>query len=286
MPSRRRASISATGSKARPLRLLLLFLALVAVAPAAAQTFPELTGRVVDNAELLDAAREQALTARLEALELESGRQLVVATVPDLQGYPIEDYANRLFRHWRLGQADADNGVLLLVALAERRMRIEVGYGLEPILTDALAGRIIRNDITPLFRAGDYPGGIEAGADAIIAQLQAPPEEAEARVAAARTAEAGDRERGGGSIIPFVIWGGILLVIVLTVAGRAAGGRGYRTGNSLGWIVLWELLEEASRNNGSSGGSSWGSGGSSWGGGGGGWSGGGFSGGGGASGGW
>ncbi|MBX3560329.1 MAG: TPM domain-containing protein [Sphingomonas sp.] len=268
------------------MRLLLLFLALVAAAPAAAQTFPELTGRVVDNAALLDAAQEEALTGRLAALEQATTRQLVVATVPDLQGYPIEDYANRLFRHWQLGQADADNGALLLVALAERRMRIEVGYGLEPVLTDALAGRIIRDDITPFFRAGDYPGGIAAGADAIIAQLQASPEEAEAQAAAALAAATADRERGDGSMLPIFMWIGIIGLVLLALASRAAKGRSYRTGNSLGWIILWELLEEASRNNGSSGGSSWGSGGSSWGGGGGGWSGGGgFSGGGGSSGG-
>ncbi len=273
------------------MRLLLLFLALVVAAPATAQTFPDLTGRVVDTAELLDAAQEQALAGRLEALEQESTRQLVVATVPDLQGYPIEDYANRLFRHWQLGQADANNGVLLLVAVAERRVRIEVGYGLEPILTDALSGQIIRNQITPRFRDGDYPGGIEAGTEAIIAQLQAPPEEAEARVATAAASEArASRDRGSGTIIPFMIWGGVLLVIVLTIAGRAAGGRKYRSGNTLGWIVLWEVLDEISRKSGSSSRSSWGSGGSSWGGsswggGGGGWGGGGFSGGGGSSGG-
>lgn len=274
------------------MRLLLLFLALVAATPAAAQVFPELTGRVVDNAELLDAGQEQALAVRLEALERQSTRQLVVATVPDLQGYPIEDYANRLFRHWRLGQAEANNGVLLLVAVAERRVRIEVGYGLEPILTDALSGQIIRNDITPRFRAGDYPGGIEAGADAIAAQLQAPPEEAEARAAAAVAAQARERDRGEGSMLPMFIWIGIVGLVLLALASRAARGRSYRsTGNSLGWIILWEILEEVSRNSGSSGGSSWGGGGSSWGGsswggGGGGWSGGGgFSGGGGSSGG-
>jgi uncharacterized protein len=268
------------------LRLLLLFLALIVAAPAAAQDFPDLIGRVVDTAELLSPDEEQALTARLEALEQQSTRQLVVATVPDLRGYPIEDYANRLFRHWQLGQADANNGVLLLVAVAERRVRIEVGYGLEPILTDALSSQIIRNDITPRFRDGDYPGGIEAGADAIIAQLQAPPEEAEARAAAATAARVAERDRGDGSMLPMFIWIGIVGLSLLAMASRAARGRSYRsTGNGLGWIILWEILEEVSRNGGSSSGSSWSGGGSSWGGSGGGWSGGGFSGGGGSSGG-
>ena len=115
------------------------------------------------------------------ALEQASSRQLVVATVPDLQGYPIEDYGYRLGRAWGLGQEEANNGAILLVAPNERRVRIEVGYGLEPILTDALSHGIIEDRILPRFRDNDYPGGIAAGADAIIEQLQAPPEEAERR---------------------------------------------------------------------------------------------------------
>ena len=283
------------------MRLLLLFLALAAAAPAAAQTFPELTGRVVDTAELLRPDEEQALAGRLEALEQAAGRQLVVVTVPSLEGYPIEDYGYRLGRHWGIGQSDANNGALLIVAPSERRVRIEVGYGLEGIMTDALASGIVNNDILPRFRANDYSGGIMAGADAIIAQFQAPSEEAEARIAAARAAEAADRDRGDGSMLPIFIWIGVVGLVLFALASRAAKGRSYRsTGDGLGWIILWEILEEVSRNSDSSSDSSWSSGGSSWGGsswggGGGGWSGGssgGFSGGGGsfggggASGGW
>ncbi len=156
-------------------RFLLLLLMLVA-APAVAQTFPQLTGRVVDNANLLGPTEEAALTQRLAGLEQASSRQLVVATVPDLQGYPIEDYGYRVGRAWGLGQAKANNGAILLVAPNERKVRIEVGYGLEPILTDALSSLIIRNQILPRFKAGDMPGGITAGVDAMIEQLQAPPE--------------------------------------------------------------------------------------------------------------
>src|SRR5690606_31965183 len=103
------------------------------------------TGRVVDEARLLSAEQEATLTTRLEALEAETSDQLVVVTVNDLEGYPIEDYGYRLGRAWGIGQAEDDSGVLLIVAPNERKVRIEVGYGLEPILTDALSARIIHD---------------------------------------------------------------------------------------------------------------------------------------------
>ena len=171
------------------MRFLFLFL-LFAAAPAAAQNFPDLTGRVVDAANLLPPATEAELTRKLEALEQASSRQLVVATVPDLQGYPIEDYGYQLGREWGIGQSEANNGIILLVAPNERRVRIEVGYGLEPIVTDALSHLIIQNEILPRFKANDYPSGIHAGVDALIAQLQAPPEVAEQRALEASQAEA------------------------------------------------------------------------------------------------
>lgn len=266
------------------MRVILLLLALLVATPAAAQTFPALTGPVVDGANLLDPAQEAALTGKLETVRAQTGRQFVVATVPDLQGYPVEEFANGLFRHWRLGEAQANNGALLLVALNDRRVRIEAGYGLEPILTDALSGRIIRDEIAPRFRADDYPGGIDAGVEAIITQLQAPPELAERRVREAAQATRGNE---GGSILPFVIWAAIFAIIVLSLARSTASGRRYRGGGSgLGPVILWSVLDEIGRSGGS-----WGGGGSSWGGGGfgggGGYSGGGgSSGGGGASGSW
>ena len=124
-------------------RLFALLLLIAVAAPAAAQTFPELTGRVVDQADLLPPDREAALAERLAALEHASTRQLVVATVADLEGHPIEDYGYRLGRHWGIGQSEANNGIILLVAPNERKVRIEVGYGLEPIMTDALSHRIV-----------------------------------------------------------------------------------------------------------------------------------------------
>jgi uncharacterized protein len=262
--------------------LLLLFAAFLFAAPALAQTFPPLSGRVVDQADLLNPQQEAELTAKLEALERASTRQLVVLTVPNLQGQTIEEYGVALGRAWGIGQRDANNGVILIVAVEERKVRIEVGYGLEGILTDALSSQIIRNDITPRFRAGDYPGGITGGADAIIAQLQAPPEAAEARVQAA-AADTHRSRRSGGSFLPLIFWVVVLGFMLFSMIRRGLGGKRYRGRRGRrGPVIIWG----SGLGGGSSGGSSWG--GSSWGGGGGGgFSGGGGSfGGGGASGGW
>lgn len=251
--------------------LLLAFLVLVAL-PAAAQDFPALSGRVVDAADLLSPAQEAALDAKLAALQQATTRQLVVATIPDLQGHDIADYGTQLGRHWGIGQSEANNGVILIVAPNERRMRIEVGYGLEGIMTDALSGRIIRDDITPHFRDNDYPGGIEAGVDAIIAQLQAPPEAAEQRAMQAAEAERG---REDGSPWPLIFWLVILFFIVIPLIARSLPGHRYRgRRRGIGPVVLW-----GPGWGGSSSSSNWGSG-SGWSGGGSSWSGGGFSGGG------
>jgi uncharacterized protein len=149
---------------------LALVLAVVVLAARAAD-IPPLTGRIVDNASLLDAASAAALDAKLADLETKSGIQLVVATVPALGGEEIEPYANRLFRAWKLGEKTRNNGVLLLIAPTERRVRIEVGYGLEATLTDALSQVIVSNAITPRFKAGDFAGGIGRGVDDIITVL-------------------------------------------------------------------------------------------------------------------
>ena len=149
---------------AATLALTLLFAAALAAPPA-------LTGRVVDQADILDAGTEAALTARLDDLEAKSRIQLVVATVASLDGADIETYANRLFRDWKLGTVEKNNGVLLLVAPNDRRVRIEVGYGLEGVLTDALSKIIIANAVTPRFKAGDFNGGVTRGVDDIVTVL-------------------------------------------------------------------------------------------------------------------
>ncbi|TIY03453.1 MAG: YgcG family protein, partial [Mesorhizobium sp.] len=159
----------------------LFFLTLFLPLTALAAELPVLTGRVVDNADIIDAATEAALTRKLADFEAKSSDQIVVATVPSLDGEEIEPYANRLFRAWKLGQAGEDNGVLLLVANNDRKMRIEVGYGLEGTLTDLHTRLIIENDMVPAFRAGDFSGGIAKAVDDMVMVLQGNPEELEAR---------------------------------------------------------------------------------------------------------
>ena len=159
-------------------RAALLAVALAAPALAQGLEVPPLTGRVVDRADVLGASAEAALAARLEAHEDSTSNQVVVLTVPSLEGEVLEPYATRVFRTWGLGQAGQDNGVLLLVAIADRELRIEVGYGLEGSLTDAAAGAIIRSEIVPRFREGDFEGGVLAGVEAILGRLDgtvAPP---------------------------------------------------------------------------------------------------------------
>jgi uncharacterized protein len=133
--------------------------------------FPPLTGRVVDQAGVMNAQSKADVETKLKNLEDKSSIQLVVATVTSLQGSDIETFANELFRFWKLGQAQKNNGVLLLVAPTEHKVRIEVGYGLEGTLTDALSSVIIQSAIIPRFRANDFSGGIERGVDGIISVL-------------------------------------------------------------------------------------------------------------------
>jgi uncharacterized protein len=163
--------------------LSLLALLWVCVAPAqvAAQSaqifvpataeFPALTGRVVDGAGILDASTRETLRAKLQSLEEKTGDQLIVATVKSLNGTSVEDYANRLFRHWRLGDKGRNNGVLLVHAPNERKIRIEVGYGLEGTLTDAISKLILSNTIAPRFKENDFNGGMARGVDEIVKVL-------------------------------------------------------------------------------------------------------------------
>ena len=151
--------------------IVLIAAALCALAALAAPNFPPLTGRVVDQAKILSPVTAADLERKLADLEQKSGIQLVVATVPSLGGEEIEPYANALFRAWKLGEAKKNNGVLLLIAPKERRVRIEVGYGLEGTLTDAVSSIIISNAIAPRFKAGDFNGGVTRGVDDIITAL-------------------------------------------------------------------------------------------------------------------
>lgn len=262
-------------------RLAGLLVALLAVGwlglagATAAQTsgqpaYPTLTGRVVDQARLLSPEAETALTAKLEALERDTSDQLVVVTVDSLQDREIEEYGYQLGRAWGIGQADDDNGVLLIVAPEERKVRLEVGYGLEPVLTDALSALIIHNEILPAFREGYFERGILQGVDAIEAQLRLDPAEAQARAAAAVAPKA--NAPIGPMIMIAIIF---FLLFTSVIGGLARGGRG-RRGSGVGPILIW-AASEAMRGSGRGGGSSWGGGG--FGGGGGGFGGGGASGG-------
>lgn len=133
---------------------------------------PPLTGRVVDLAHVLPPNTVESLTARLKAHEETTSNQVTVLVLPSLEGEPLESYSHRVATTWKLGQKGTDNGVLLLVAMKERKIRIEVGYGLEGALTDARSAQIIRGEIVPRFRAGDAPGGVAAGVDAILKTIE------------------------------------------------------------------------------------------------------------------
>lgn len=156
-------------------------LCLVAGSVQAAPEFPPLTGRVVDRANLLPNSMEQSLTQKLKAYEDKTTNQVVVVTLKTLQGYDIADYGYQLGRHWGIGQAGQNNGVLLIVAPKERKVRIEVGYGLEATLTDALSKQIIDYEIIPRFKQKDYAGGIQAGTNAILGVLGGSYDAAKAR---------------------------------------------------------------------------------------------------------
>jgi uncharacterized protein len=235
-------------------------------AAIAAPIFPSLTGRVVDGANILSPQVRDSLTAKLAALEQRTSRQLVVVTVPSLEGLPIEDYGYRLGRTWGIGEKGRNNGVLLIVAPNERRVRIEVGYGLEGVLTDALSSIILQERVLPKFRAGDFSGGAVAGADALSEQLSLPDDQAKVRVAAsAQSAKA------PGDTFPFVLLGLIGLWLVFGVVGMFRSKSGHRMDF---WFLPFLLLMGGGRMRGGGmggrgmGGSGFSGGGGSFGGGG------------------
>ena len=148
-------------------------------AKAPGPDFPALTGRVVDQADLLTSAQEQQLSAASEALEREVGPQFVIATVPSLEGYPILEYSIDLGRHWGVGNRDRNDGLILLVAPNERQVRISVGNGLERRVTDPYAARVIQEQMLPRFRAGDMSGAILTGSRKLIERLRSRQSDAE-----------------------------------------------------------------------------------------------------------
>jgi len=184
--------------------------------------FPPLSGRVVDQAGVMTAQSRSDVEAKSKDLEDKSGIQLVVATVKSLQGSDIETYANQLFRFWKLGEAKKNNGVLLLVAPNEHKVRIEVGYGLEGTLTDALSSVIITSAVLPRFRAGDFSGGIERGVDGIISVLTTDAAEWHRKV----NVRQDDRATTFNDALPFLFFVAIVLIVWFVNVRGGGHGRG------------------------------------------------------------
>lgn len=271
--------------------MLLALAAVLLPATALAQDYPPRpAGPVYDGADILSPATEAALDARLRDYNRETGRAIVIATVPTINGQPIEPYATGLFANWGIGGEKRDQGLLLLIAKEDRKLRIEVGYGLHPYFGGIMAGRVINDVITPRFKAGDFDGGVTAGVDAIVEHLARSPADA-AAVAEAAEAAAAQESSEGGFPIGALFWIAFLFFFFILPMMRGGKRRRFRSGVSgaVGDIILWEAGKAIARGLSDSD-SGWGGGGfgSGSGGGGGGFGGfgGGMSGGGGASGSW
>jgi len=205
-------------------RLVILPLLLFWCSPAAATDVPVLTGRVNDTADILSSSTVRDLETLLKAHEDSTSNQVVVLTVRSLDGESIEEYSIAVAEQWKLGQKGKDNGVLLLIAVEDRKVRIEVGRGLEGVLPDITCGSIIRKEITPRFREGDYDGGVTAGVHAILSAI-----------GGTYTADAGGS--GGMDFIGILIGGGIFLVVVGTFTVLGVISRG-----AMSWVLYVFLM--------------------------------------------
>jgi uncharacterized protein len=200
--------------KHRWLVVALLLATIVAVRHVHAETpdLPALTGRVVDRANILSDSVEASLSTRIEAHEKATTDQIVIVTLPDLMGRSIEDWGLMLGRGWGIGQKGKDNGIVFLIAPNDRELRIEVGYGLEGNLPDAIANEIIQSDVIPHFKQGDMEGGISAGLDSILAALGG------TYAPSAAPSYAYDDKPGfviPDAVVPFAFFGGAVLVGLL-----------------------------------------------------------------------
>lgn len=239
----------------------LLALLALAATPALAALPPRPAGPVLDQAGVIPDAQEASLDAKLRAYNKATGRAVIVATVKSLDGLPIQDYAQQLVETWDIGGADTEEGVLLLIAPSERKIRIANGRGVQDRLADVTSGRIIRDIIAPKFKAGDFGGGITAGIDAIIAQLDRSPADAKAIEEAAAAAE---RARGGddkASVGGVGFWIALIVVFMFLFGrgGKRRGGRRFSTGG-LGPIIVWEALNHMGGRGGGFGGGGFGGG--------------------------
>jgi uncharacterized protein len=207
--------------------------------------FPALTGPVVDDAHLLPADVFDQLSQKLAAYSQANGTQVVVVTLPTLNGYPIRDYGYQLGRHWGIGQKGKNNGVLLIVDQAERHVDIEVGYGLEGTLTDAQSFLIYHDIIVPRFRKGDYAGGIVAGTNAILSVLGGHQQALQQQQV---------RERSGTGFLMFLILLFALSPLLRVMLGRRGSAYGGWGGGWLGWLALGMLSGGGFRGGGFGGG--------------------------------
>jgi uncharacterized protein len=185
---------------------------------ALALDVPPLRGRINDYAGLIPADRARALEERLARFEAETGHQIAVLTIPSLKGDSLEDFSIRVAEAWKIGKKGFDNGAILLIARDDRKLRIEVGYGLEGVMPDAIASRIIREVITPRFRSGDFAGGIEAGVDTMLKVTKG-------EILPERTRPApGPTASQGGSLITILMITAMLALFVGMTRRRLLGG--------------------------------------------------------------
>ncbi len=211
------------------LRALLLVAVAIggAASPAAALDVPPLTGRIVDAAHLLPADLAVSLSAELAAHEARTGNQVALLTLPSLQGEPLEEFSHRVATTWKLGQKGTDNGVLVLVVPGDRKVRIEVGYGLEGTLTDAKSSRIIREEMAPRFRDGDFAGGIAAGVKAVLGTIEG-------------TYTPPARKRGTAGSTVGGSWGIFFVALVVGIITAAIIGHHWK-GSSVGSVMAFVL---------------------------------------------
>ncbi|MGE8188681.1 TPM domain-containing protein [Pseudomonas sp. NPDC086278] len=214
---------------------LILLVWMFALTAQAGLKFPLLTGRVVDNAQMIEPSVREQLTQQLQAHEAATGEQLVVVTLPDLQGTDIADFGYQLGRAWGIGQKDKNNGALLIVARDERKLRIEVGYGLEDRLTDAQSSVIINQVITPAFKAGNFSKGISDGVAAMLVVLGGSPLDEPSTVYEPRGDEDSDFVSRHPGVFVFLVMLFILTIFVLQMLGLLPAGRGGSGGSGGGF---------------------------------------------------
>ena len=214
---------------------LIVFSALTLTSFVSALDVPPLTGRIVDLAHVLPADVAVSLTHDLEAHETKTSNQVAVLILPSLEGDPFEEFSHRVSTTWKLGRKGTDNGVLLLVSLKDRKVRIEVGYGLEGTLTDLRSAHIIRQEIVPRFRTGDLPGGIAAGVQAILGTIEGTYKAEEAPPGHARSGQE-------PTAFEYVIIG----IVVGTLAGIVLSHGLQRTRALLGSVLAFLVAQFAS----------------------------------------